>query len=338
MSCPVALSIAGSDPSGGAGIQADLKTFCRIGVYGAAAVTCITVQNSCGVHQVHCLEAGLVASQVRAVLDDMPVSHIKTGMLGSSAIVRELGDILARFHGEVVVDPVLVSSSGRPLLDPGAVDLFLRRILPAATVLTPNLPELAQLAGRQQNDGKGEGKDGKNEENEGNGTNEKNEKFLLDACAVLFSRAPRLRAICVTGGHAGDADGKVTDRLVLRPAADGERPTVAARHTHPRVAGDIGHGTGCTFAAAFTAYHLRFGSDHRAFTAAAGLVADLLASSPPLGHGTSPLAHHQARLPCTDSTTSTAPGPRPRSLRPDGTAAGPPCRTQDDAHPGHRNQ
>ncbi len=310
MPCPVAFSIAGSDPSGGAGVQADLKTFCRLGVYGAAAITCITVQDTRGVQRIHCLEAELVADQVRAVLHDLPVSHIKTGMLGSTAIVRQLGNILAQFRGEVIVDPVLISSSGHPLLAPEAMDILLRHFLPAATVLTPNLPELTHLAGRPSFD------------------SAMNENDLLTACATLFARAPRLRAICVTGGHARAATGEVVDRLVLRAPASAGRPVVAARHTHPRLTGEIGHGTGCTFAAAFTAYHLRLGDDARAFARAAGLVADLLAASPPLGRGTAPLAHHlQGAADGIPDASFAAP-----------KAASPSCKTRDATQTGPQHR
>ncbi len=265
----VALTVAGSDPSGGAGIQADLKTFCRLGVYGAAAITCLTVQNTRGVQAVHCLDAGLVVDQVAAVLDDLPVTHIKTGMLGTAAIARQLGRLLARFTGEVVVDPVLVSSSGHPLFEADSLAVFQDDFLPAATVITPNRPELELLAGHACPD----------------------RETVVAACRTLFLRYPRLRTICVTGGHFHAGEGQVIDYLVRR-SATADAPLVTSRE-HPRIEKRIGHGTGCTFAAGFAAYHLLTDDDEAAFTGAVDFVADLLATSPVMGHGTAPLAHHR---------------------------------------------
>ena len=146
------LTIAGSDPSGGAGIQADLKTFTAAGVYGAAAITSLTAQNTKGVRAVQPVAPEFVKQQVKLVLEDLPVSHIKTGMIGTAAIARILGEILHDFPGEVICDPVLSASDGAPLLEGSGLDDFKRHLLGNATVITPNLPELSKLSGMEAPD------------------------------------------------------------------------------------------------------------------------------------------------------------------------------------------
>ena len=139
---PAALTIAGSDPSGGAGLQADLKTFHAFGVYGQAVVTLITVQNSVRVSRVEVLPAGLVAEQIAAVLEDIPPAAIKTGALGSPEIVRAVARAAAGFAAPLVVDPILLSTQGAPLLtDTDAI----RELLPYAALVTPNVPEAVAL-------------------------------------------------------------------------------------------------------------------------------------------------------------------------------------------------
>ncbi|WP_058234870.1 bifunctional hydroxymethylpyrimidine kinase/phosphomethylpyrimidine kinase [Devriesea agamarum] len=147
---PIALSIAGSDPSGGAGIQADLKTFTALGVYGMAAVTALTAQNTQGVHGVHAIHADFVEAQVTSVLDDMPVDATKIGMLANAEIVNRLGDLFSTRRDElgvVVLDPVMISSSGAPLLTEEASRVVIERLLPLTDVLTPNIVEAAFLLG-----------------------------------------------------------------------------------------------------------------------------------------------------------------------------------------------
>ena len=146
---PVALTIAGSDSGGGAGIQADLKAFARCGVHGCSAITAITAQNTLGVQAIHPVPPDVVLAQVRAVLEDIGVSAVKVGMLGTApvtlAVARALDELPA--GTPVVVDPVMVAESGARLLDPDAQDALVMEILPRATVLTPNLPEACVLAG-----------------------------------------------------------------------------------------------------------------------------------------------------------------------------------------------
>ena len=144
---PVALTIAGSDSSGGAGIQADLKTFSAFGVYGASVLSALTAQNTRGVTAVEPVAAAFVGAQMEAVLSDLAVGAIKTGMLANAANVRAVAD---RLRGDrrqpIVVDPVMVATSGHTLLEPDAVAALKRRLLPKAFLITPNLPEAARLS------------------------------------------------------------------------------------------------------------------------------------------------------------------------------------------------
>jgi len=144
-----ALSVAGSDPGGGAGIQADLKTFMDHGVYGMAAITALTAQNTVEVRAVHVVPPPMVAAQIRAVRDDLPVHAVKIGMLADAGVVGAVAEALAGIAAPVVLDPVLVAKSGDRLLAPEAEAALLERVLPLATLLTPNLPEAAVLLGAE---------------------------------------------------------------------------------------------------------------------------------------------------------------------------------------------
>ena len=142
------LSIAGSDPSGGAGLQADLKTFTLLGTYGQAVPTALTVQNSGGVRRSEPVAAGLVRDQLEAVMDDLPPQAVKIGMLPTAGVALAVADVLERCAPPfVVIDPVMISSSGYPLLDSGCVEVLRRRLMPLCTLLTPNLPEVQALLG-----------------------------------------------------------------------------------------------------------------------------------------------------------------------------------------------
>jgi hydroxymethylpyrimidine/phosphomethylpyrimidine kinase len=217
---PACLTIAGSDSGGGAGIQADLKAFARCGVHGMTAITALTAQNTLGVAMVTAVPREMVIAQVRAVADDIGVDAVKVGMLGDEptidAVVEALGLV-----GEVpiVVDPVMVSQSGAVLLDPNAKAALIERILPLASVATPNVPEARELAGL------------------GN-----------DASPEELARAIRALgpgAVIVTGGHAEDG----ADVLV-----DGSG---ALRIDGPRFSDAASHGSGCTHSSALAAYLAR---------------------------------------------------------------------------------
>jgi len=264
------LSIAGSDPSGGAGIQADLKTFCVIGVYGGAAITCLTSQNTQGVFSYLPVEPLFVQEQIVRVLQDLPVSHVKIGMVGTAAIAQHIGRALQGFAGEIVCDPVLTATAGLPLLQDEAFSVYREEILGRATVLTPNLQELATLADRNCN-----------------GTDEE-----LAAGRLLLERFPRLRCVIIKGGHR-PGDALVTDSLLVRRT--GSEVEIVSQE-HPRIATVNTHGTGCTFASAFTAYHLLNNDYVAAFRKAVFFMDALLTRSAPfrLGNGAGPLSHHLA--------------------------------------------
>ena len=152
---PVALTIAGSDPSGGAGIQADLKTFHQFGVYGEAVITLVTVQNTLGVQRVECLPADLVTEQIRAVLDDIRPAAAKTGALGNRELVEAVAALAVEFDFPLVVDPVIISKHGAPLVEAGAIEAIAARLVPRAFLLTPNLAEASALAGVEVQDASG---------------------------------------------------------------------------------------------------------------------------------------------------------------------------------------
>jgi len=265
------LSIAGSDPSGGAGIQADLKTFTALGVYGGAAITCLTAQNSLGVASCLPVAPEFVKKQIQIVLADLPVSHIKTGMLGADEIALAVAEALHDFSGEVICDPVLTASDGHELFRKTKSNAGLHALLSAATVLTPNLPELATLTGQ----------------------NLKTPQEAIEAATALLSHYPKLRAIVLTGGHLLEQAGEIEDFLILRQESG--QKILTARHA--RLTTRNTHGTGCTFASAFTACHLLYGNDQDAFFKAVAFMDTLLRQSArlALGKGQGPLAHHLFR-------------------------------------------
>ena len=218
---PVALTIAGSDSSGGAGIQADLKTFSAFGVYGASAITALTAQNTVGVHGVHAVPPAFVIAQIDAVLTDLATGAIKTGMLATAAIVTAVAERLAAVPNiPLVVDPVMVATSGDNLLDADAIDAVRHRLLPRATLVTPNIPEAARLLGEPE------------------GASEAD--LLRQARAILGFGA---KAVLLKGGH-GSGDNAI-DVLVTADST--------MTFAMPRVTTTATHGTGCTLSAAIAA-------------------------------------------------------------------------------------
>ena len=215
-----ALTIAGSDSGGGAGIQADLKTFAAHGVHGLSAVAALTAQHTRGVTAVHVPPVAFLRAQIDACFDDFPVGAVKLGMLADAAVIAAVADALEAYRPRhVVLDPVMVATSGARLLDPGALDALRTRLLPLATVLTPNVPEAELLLGRAIAD---------------TDAADRAARDLLAAGAG---------AVLLKGGHL-DEGGRVVDRY---RDADGSVDLV-----HPRIAVD-GHGTGCTLASAIAA-------------------------------------------------------------------------------------
>jgi len=277
MQLKIALAIAGSDPSGGAGIQADLKTFTILGVYSGAVITCNTVQNTTGVESYHPVSPDLVKKQIVSVLKDINVSHIKIGMVGSVEIGAAICAALENFMGEVIWDPVLRASSGQLLTDAAGAADILETLAARVTVLTPNLPELAALTQK----------------------NITGPEEMTDAALHLLHRFENMRTILVKGGHQEREDNSVTDYLVRRRKEAGLTSPTAydlLSETHPRIQTHNDHGTGCTFASAFTAFHLLTGSERTAFKKTSVFMQELLQLSAPyrIGRGRGPLLHHLA--------------------------------------------
>jgi len=257
---PVALTIAGSDPSGGAGIQADLKTFHQFGVYGEAVVTLITVQNTMRVSRVQVLPPELVAEQIAAVLEDIPPGAAKTGALGSAEMVAAVAAAAAEFAFPLVVDPVMVSKHGRPLLSEAAASAVRELLLPRAALVTPNIPEAEALTGA-----------------------------AIRSVDDMRRAAERIRAlgargVLVKGGHL-DAD--ATD-ILYDGAAFREFPA-------PRIATVHTHGTGCTYSAAITAGLAAGLPLAESVERAKRFVHEAIRTNPGLGRGCGPINHH-ARL------------------------------------------
>ncbi|MEO8476306.1 MAG: bifunctional hydroxymethylpyrimidine kinase/phosphomethylpyrimidine kinase [Actinomycetota bacterium] len=252
---PRALTIAGSDSGGGAGIQADLKTFSALGVYGMTAITAVTVQNTLGVEGYEVLSPRLVGDQIRAVATDIGVDAAKTGMLADVATVEAVADALVETGiGNLVVDPVFVSKHGHALLAPEAVVALRERILPLATLVTPNLPEAAGLAGFAV----------------------ETQADMRRAAAAILAMGPA--AVLVKGGHL---EGEAADLLVDR---SGEvwlsSPRIETPHTH---------GTGCTLSAAIAGHLARGDSLADAVAAGKAFVTEAVRHALELGGGIGPV-------------------------------------------------
>jgi hydroxymethylpyrimidine/phosphomethylpyrimidine kinase len=256
---PVALTIAGSDSGGGAGIQADLKTFARFGVFGTSAVTAITAQNTLGVRAWESVTPALVRAQIDAVAEDLRPAAIKSGMLGDAHVVRAVAEgIAAHALSPYVLDPVMAATSGDPLLTPDAIAAIVELLFPLATIVTPNLDEVALLLGDRVTDVEG----------------------MERAARVLVARLGA-RAALVKGGHlAGD---ELVDVLF-----DGSQ---IRRFSHPRVATTSTHGTGCTLSAAIAASRALGGTLASAVEDGLAYVARAIATAPTLGAGHGPLNH-----------------------------------------------
>jgi hydroxymethylpyrimidine/phosphomethylpyrimidine kinase len=259
---PIALTIAGSDSSGGAGIQADLKTFTVLRVYGASALTALTAQNTRGVTAIHAVPPEFVAQQIDAVATDLKVGATKTGMLNDRATVLAVVEGVRR-HGlnPLVVDPVMVATSGDMLLEPDAVEAVRAALLPLADVITPNLAEAARLLGTSPAAGVAE----------------------MEAQArALLALGPK--AVLLKGGHGKGAE--AIDVLVTRD-------TAPVRLAMPRIDTPNTHGTGCTMSAAIAAYLAKGESMAAAVQAAKRFVhAALVAGAGhKIGGGSGPVDH-----------------------------------------------
>ena len=254
---PRALTIAGSDSGGGAGIQADLKTFAALGVYGCSAITAVTAQNTRGVTAVQEMPADLVAAQIDAVLDDIGAGAVKTGMLASAPIIQAVAARLRAHHlAEVVVDPVMLAKSGDRLLREDAVRALCDYLLPLALVVTPNIPEAEVLAGVRI----------------------ASSADLAEAARCIAAHGPRY--VLIKGGHL---PGAPVDRLW-----DGSR---FLEFPGERVLTTSTHGTGCTLSAAIVAYLARQSALPEAISLAKAYLTEAMRRAQPLGHGHGP-PHH----------------------------------------------
>lgn len=254
----IALTIAGSDSSGGAGIQADLKTFAAHGVYGVSAITAVTAQNTIGVITAAPVAADLVTAQIEAVASDFGVHAVKTGMLANAAIVEAVAAAADDLELPLlVVDPVIMASSGDPLLDDEGLLAMKNELLRRAHAVTPNIPEAEVLSG----------------------VSIRSEEDRREAARRIFDLGPA--NVVITGGHGG------SDRIVDL-VYDGE---VFTGYATERVSGRDTHGTGCVFAAALAA-HLALGrSLHEALPRAQEYVAGAIRHAPGLGRGAGPMNH-----------------------------------------------
>ncbi|MFF9488654.1 bifunctional hydroxymethylpyrimidine kinase/phosphomethylpyrimidine kinase [Streptomyces sp. NPDC014676] len=253
---PGVLTVAGSDSGGGAGIQADLKTMLALGVHGMSVLTAVTAQNSLGVQGAWELPVEAVRAQYRSVVDDIGVRAVKTGMLSSAELVEAVADLVAGTDAPAVVDPVGVSKHGDPLLAASALDSVRTRLLPVATVATPNLDEVAQLTGVRV-------------ESEGD---------LRRAARAVLEFGPRW--VVIKGGHlSGDAVDLLTD-------GSEEHWLRAPRHDNRHT-----HGTGCTLASAIASELAKGHPIPEAVRTAKSYVTGAIASGFALGAGIGPVNH-----------------------------------------------
>ena len=260
---PVVLSIAGSDSSGGAGIQADLKTFSALGVYGATAITAITAQNTQGVHSQLAIDPQMVYEQITAVIDDLHPSYIKIGMLSNADIVRVVAKALSRYSIPVILDPVIVSSTGHRLLSIEAQEVVKSQLLPLSTLVTPNIPEMEALANISLNC----------YENK------------VQASKILFDYGAK--AILLKGGHE---EGDTKSDILFTNSKSGIESAI---FTSESITTRNTHGTGCTLSSAITAFMARGYDIVEAITEAKSFITEAIRSGADIeiGHGIGPVNH-----------------------------------------------
>jgi hydroxymethylpyrimidine/phosphomethylpyrimidine kinase len=251
---PVALTIAGSDSGGGAGIQADLKTFAALGVHGTSAITAITAQNTTGVTDILELPTALIREQIAAVVEDMGVQAAKTGMLASAEIIATVADSVERHQlRNLIVDPVMVAKGGARLLREDAVTALRKRLIPLATIITPNLPEAQVLLGREIR------------------TTEERRQAARDLVAM------GARAAVVKGGHADDATDFYFDGAQM---VELRAERIETTNTH---------GSGCVFSAAIAAWLARGAEPQDAVRQAKIFITQAIVNSLEIGHGHGPV-------------------------------------------------
>lgn len=251
------LTIAGSDSSGGAGIQADLKTFAAHGTFGMSVITAVTAQNTCGVTNVQDIDCEIVQAQIEAVFDDIRVDAVKIGMVSRPEIIETIADSLLKYKPEIiVVDPVMISKSGYPLLAPEACETLIKRLLPLATLLTPNLPETEAITGMKV----------------------KNKADMLLAAEKIIALG--VKAVLVKGGHLEDQ----ADDLLF----DGKQEIW---FSGKRIATKNTHGTGCTLSSSLAANLAKGMNLADAVAASKQYVTEAIAHSLAIGSGCGPTHH-----------------------------------------------
>ena len=269
---PVVLTVAGFDPSSGAGVTADVKTIAAHGCYGVACITALTVQSTAGVRRVEAVPAEVVRETLNELADDMEILAVHIGMLGSARVVRAVAEFLEqRKAGNVVLDPILKSSSGKDLIDPSGARLLTEKLIPLAAVLTPNVDEAAILAGMEVS----------------------NPEQMRAAARKLHAMGAG--AVVVTGGHL--------DKAIDLLSFTGPRGIEQELFKSARLRSNSTHGTGCAFATS-VACHLALGRGlPEAVLLAKAYVSAAISNAHPLGRGTGPVHHlyrmHQQRRPAS---------------------------------------
>ena len=260
---PVVLSIAGSDSSGGAGIQADLKTFSALGVYGATAITAITAQNTQCVHSQLAIDPQMVYDQIVAVIDDLHPSYIKIGMLSNCDIVRVVAKTLSRYSIPVILDPVIVSSTGHRLLSIEAQEIIKSQLLPLSMLVTPNIPEIEALANHSVD----------------------TYEHKVEASKILFDFGAK--AILLKGGHE---EGGTKSDILFTNSKSGIESTI---FTSESITTRNTHGTGCTLSSAITAFMARGYDIVEAISEAKSFITKAIrhGADVEIGHGHGPVNH-----------------------------------------------
>ncbi|MBR4963889.1 MAG: bifunctional hydroxymethylpyrimidine kinase/phosphomethylpyrimidine kinase [Alistipes sp.] len=260
---PVALSIAGSDSSGGAGIQADLKTFSALGVYGATAITAITAQNTVGVHAQYAIDPQMVYRQIISVVDDLHPKCVKIGMLANKEIVNAVAEALSRYDLTIILDPVIISTSGHRLLTLEAEEAIKQQLLPLSALLTPNIPETETL------------------------TNIKLSSFDDKERAAHHLMQCGAKAVLLKSGHE---EGDTKSDILFIPSANGIQATTFSSET---IITKNTHGTGCTLSSAIAAYIARGLDLIEAIDAAKRYVSEAIRAGADIsiGHGFGPVNH-----------------------------------------------
>ena len=262
-SYPIVLSIAGSDSSGGAGIQADLKTFSSLGVYGATAITAITAQNTQGVHSQFALPPQLVYDQIVAVIDDLHPSFIKIGMLSNAEIVLAVTKALRQYSIPIIIDPVIVSTSGHRLLSIEAQEILKEKLIPISTLITPNIPEMQVLTSMPLS------------------------SFKEKTSAAQHLMSYGATSILLKGGHE---EGNTKTDILFTQSAKGIQTTLFSAAT---ISTHNIHGTGCTLSSAITAFLARGLCLNDAISEAKNYITNAITAGADIqiGHGSGPVNH-----------------------------------------------